>query len=316
MLKGIEISLDAQAQFFAMFDGKTYLGFTIIGAKWRIRWGAKWVVPSSATELERELSQIKTHSSSLRDVVAILNHRGSMVDEKDIDTGVKLAGFLATVLWDGEEKEVRAEQKRLETIIGRLDFGTKKVGFAYETLTEALRAMSPTVDISLQHVSFPSAQEYVLFKDRHAIVLSRFGYKIPSFDIYKGQEAVLVNKPELALGAAEDTGKVALAAIKQVMVAEKPFSAAVKDFAAFMKEPKIFQFSGQRSGIHKHNAFKAARKDMIVQILAAMVKDVVVPVKASEKKKQDNVFVEEDFLRDLLAVAPVPSVLSRAGSVA
>lgn len=319
MLKGIEISLDAQGQFFAMFDGKAYLGFVVLGAKWRIRWGMKWIVPLSVTDLQEELSKIKTHTSSLAEVALELNAAGLMIDEADINTGVKLAEHLALVTWEGSEVEIRTAQKKLERLIGRLDFGTRKTGFAIETFLKALEDLEPSASLEGQHVTFPSPSEYPLFKERVAVVLSRFGYKIPSFAIYKGQDAVYVNKETgFGLGPETEAGKTALGKVSKVMVAEKPFSLAVKDFQAFMEDPKVYQNSGERSGSYQNHSFKGPRKDLLIQKLHQMTKGVVPKVKDAKGKKKEEVFVEDAFFAALKrsVAKPVSRAPSRSASVA
>jgi hypothetical protein len=65
ILAGVDISIQTQTKLHLIFDGQTYLGFCILGAKWAIQRGAMWHYPKTSSDLRDDLNSIVTHDTSL-----------------------------------------------------------------------------------------------------------------------------------------------------------------------------------------------------------------------------------------------------------
>jgi len=322
MLRGIEISLDSQGRFYALFDGSTYLGFVILGARWRLRFEGVWHIPVAATVLSEQLQVIKGHSGSLKAIGEILlADHGLIVNEEDIDSAVKLAGVLSGLVWSGEDVDVKEKKKTIEVEVGRLDFGKKVVGIGAHSIAAALKAISdPAVDISDQYVYFPRSEDYKKLGSRIGLVMSRFGSKAPSFAISKGEEKVFVGKGVFDKGDA----KLLKAAeeMKSVIVTEKPLHLAILDMETFLKDsPYVFGASKERASPYRNHVFsnhgKVNAREMIVNAAAEVAKDVSVIAVAKRKRGVDEIAApvadDDSFFKTL---EDNMGRISRAGSVA
>jgi hypothetical protein len=318
MCRGLGLALDSQTQMYAIFDGKVYLGFALLGARWSIRVGNVWHVPLAAQALRDEIGTLRTHKGCLEDVITILRTNFNLDIPVDASKPMQIARVLPAIVWPGDAAEAKEIQERLETLLGRLDFGIPIVGLAAESLAKALSDIGdPSVALDDQYVHFPSAVHYHLLASRSGLVLSRFGSRVPSFSIAKGKDQIVVGK-KFFEGTA-DAVKSKIGAITEILVVAKPFDLACKDFNAFLKKPEISQGAKERAAAYRHLVVtekgNSKGKSLVIESLRKIVENIEVVAKEPKAKKRDatEAFVEADFLSSLQPASPVGS---RAGSVA
>lgn len=312
ILKGIEISLDSQTQLHVLVDGTSYLGFVILGSRWRILIGNQWVVPVSASDLATELSTLRTHASSLLRIARLISDAGLIVDESEIRTPMELAMKLPLIKWEGTEEETTQRQKDLHDEVSRLDFGIRKVGIGAGTVQKMIEDLAFGSLPEDQYVHFPQPKDYGALGTIAGRALSRFGPTSPSFDISKLDKAITLGK-DFASKSKEDQDK-AFKEVGQIMVAEKDFPLAAKDLEKFLSTCRVPISSKERSSVYRNHTFKDHKVDSKTKILRALsllFKDTVPSAVLTSKKKATG--VEEIVDMDAFFATLVPS---RAGSVA
>jgi hypothetical protein len=291
ILMGMTISLEGQGQLHLLFDGQKYVGFVVYGERWQIQVGGTWYIPMRTIDLRNELGKIKTHQSSLAEVELLLRSKG-VIPCADMDA-VKLAGFLAEVKWS-EDKEIRrGEQKKFEDLVGRLEFGKNAVEVGHKSLIEAIRSIvEEDIDLSGNFVHFPMAEDYHYFKKRSAIVLAQFGYKVPSFSIFKDETSFVVKD---ILGGESDAAKARRKGIPAILIALKPLKYAVPDFDKFRKAPKICSKSKERASDYRHLQFGGDFKDYIVKSLGDLIEKIKATIDADAELGDED---DEDMERE------------------
>jgi hypothetical protein len=270
ILAGVDISLETQTKLHLLFDGATYLGFCILGAKWAIQRGGMWHLPKTSEELRTDLDSIVTHASSLREIIDKLADM-SITASMDYD-GCDLAEALANISWNSieDEDERKDTQRWFEARVGRLDFGTRPTNFGADTLAEALKDIADESEPLENHVHFPPAAEYSILKQREAIVLARFGYLVPSFIIEKGGNSVRLS----TLLADREKGESARKMVSKVLIAMKPLGRAVKDFQIFRNQKHIFQSSGERAANYRLHTLGGEPKDRFLMTVGGIINSI------------------------------------------
>jgi hypothetical protein len=266
ILAGVDMSIETQTKLHLLFDGRSYLGFCLLGAKWAVQRGQQWHYPKTSAELRADLNTIRTHESSLAEVVAKLEDLDIM---NSIDDGCDLAEALAKIDWAkiGDEEEQRDAQRWFDERVGRLDFGTRPVNFGIDTIMATLMDIIHITEPLDNHVHFPPARDYHLFLKREAICLSRFGYLVPSFEIEKGIDAVRVS----SLHADKEKGDKNRKAVTKILVAMKPLSKAVQDFKIFRNLKRVFQGSSERAASYRLHSMGGQVKDRFLKELGSVI---------------------------------------------
>jgi len=117
------------------------------------------------------------------------------------------------------------------------------------------------------HVHFPPAENYDIFRKREAIVLARFGYLVPSFLIDKGAQSVRVS----ALHADKEKGESARQMVSKILIAMKPLPRAVKDFQVFRNQKHIFQASGERAATYRLHTLGGEPKNRFLSVVGGFI---------------------------------------------
>jgi len=269
ILSGIDISVETQTKLHLLFDGRTYLGFCILGAKWAIQRGQQWFTPKTSAELRADLDTIKTHDSSLAEVVAKLEELDIM---NSIEDGCDLADAVSRIDWKsvGDEEEQRDLQRWFDERVGRLDFGTRPVNFGIDTLLAALKDIIHVTEPLDNHVHFPPAKDYHLFTKREAVCLSRFGYLVPSLEIEKGLDSVRVS----SLHADKEKGDKNRKSVSKILVAMKPLNKAVQDFKIFRNLKRVFQGSSERAASYRLHTLGGQLKDRFLKEMGEIIQNL------------------------------------------
>jgi hypothetical protein len=303
ILKGIEISLDAQGQLHLLFDGNDYLGFVVYGECWTIQFGNRWFVPMSAEDLSAELSTIRTHAGSLEDLVKLLLEHGVILDEADVRP-VTVAEALSKVEWPEDEDQAKEDMKRFNDIVGRLDFQTRPIGPGANTFLEALETIVKPGSLGKQHIHFLLAQEYHLYSTRAGLVLSRFGSRVPSTIIYKTDETTKI-VDNFSSKAKSTVREAALGDVKSVLVALKPLSNALRDYEILKETKTLCITSKERAAGYRHMQFGKKEKDLFLTGLADLkelwpvsVVDEPLAGPSGKKRKADEVPLDEPYNLD------------------
>jgi hypothetical protein len=266
ILTGLDMSVETQTKLHLLFDGKMYLGFCLLGSKWAVQRGQQWHLPKTSAELRADLDTIKTHESSLAEVVAKLEDLDIM---NSIEDSCDLASALALIDWNkvGGEEEQRDLQRWFDERVGRLDFGTRPVNFGVDTLLAALTDIIHVTEPLDNHIHFPPAREYHLFNKREAVCLARFGYLVPSFEIDKGVDSIRLS----SLHADKESGDKHRKAVNKVLIAMKPLNKAVQDFKVFRNMKRIFQSSSERAASYRLHALGGQPKDRFLKEMGLVI---------------------------------------------
>jgi hypothetical protein len=298
ILHGVDISIKTQTKLHLLFDGSSYLGFVILGAKWAIQRGTKWFAPKSSSDLSADLKSIVTHESSLAEVIEKLRMMGIHCD--DGCDACDLAEALAEIKWETikDEDERKDTQRWFEERVGRLDFGTRPIHFGADTLVACMKdIVEAPVEGLDNHVHFPPARDYAIFKSVEAIALARFGYLVPSFVIDKGAQSVRIGPHYADAKEGEGARKM----VSKVMIAMKPLTTAVKDFQTFRSSKHIFQGCTERAATYRLHTLGGDAKDRFLKgmgLVVNLLKGSVIPVTSGSSKKKDEgtVVVESEFV--------------------
>jgi hypothetical protein len=300
LLKGVEISLDSQGQLMVLADKGTYLGFVVIGAGWDIMFGNSWFSPDDADTLQEQIRTVKTHEGSLVEVLGMLREDGIKVDE--VECGVDLAVALSKVKFSGEEEEVRERQEAYEEAVNGLDFGTRPVGAAAETILEAVMTIGDvSMSLQKQHVYFPKAAHYHYFTERAAVVWSRFGQAGPSFRIGKTG----VGHP-ITQDMAKDNkeGEIHRKGVKTVMFTKRSFIQAYQDLVAWVGDSfRVYESQDKRAQGYQFGRFSGAQADKFLKGVAGCMQSVKVVMGVKDDGKKKIVAEAEDV--DMDVPAPV-----------
>jgi hypothetical protein len=295
ILSGVDISLETQTKLHLLFDGHTYLGFCILGAKWAIQRGGSWVLPKPSDDLHADLKSIVTHETSLTEVTKKLGDMG-ITCGLDCDA-CDLAEALSGIDWNSisDEDERKDTQRWFEERVGRLDFGTRATNFGADTVAEALSDIADTSEMLENHVHFPPADQYHIFKKREAIALARFGYLVPSFHIEKGINSVRVS----SMHADREKGEGNRKAVTKILVAMKPLAKAVKDFQLFRNHKQVFQASNERAATYRLHSWSGDPKNRFLERVGTFINSIkessdVAP--GGSRKAESKVVAEEDFV--------------------
>jgi hypothetical protein len=254
ILKGMEISLEAQGQLHLLFDRQTYLGFVVFGVKWAIQVGGMWFKPESSTSLATTLERYQTHESTVVEVVELLKSMKILAPKAKAQelSGIDIAKMLAKVSFKGEdEEEGKRKIKELENMVARLKFGTHPLSVSEGNLAKAIRMSYAGFEgeESSIHVHFPRFRHYGIFESDVGIAMSQFGPTAPSFVVPKGGTKFRIDE---AFGKmTPQQAKEEKAKIGKIFIAIKPLHEAVTDMQAFLKNPGIFTTCAQRSSIYQ-----------------------------------------------------------------
>jgi len=83
------------------------------------------------------------------------------------------------------------------------------------------------------------------------------------------------------------------------MIAERPFTTAVREFSDFMKSRKIFEGAKERQAEYKNASYVKDKKDMIVLAVANLASTWAPLPEDSAKEKKGATFDEDGFFSSL-----------------
>jgi hypothetical protein len=127
VLKGMELALETQTHLYLLFDGQTYLGFTLLGQHFSVFAHGKWVTPLEAQDLRAELVLLQTHSKNLGDLAArmrrCVDSGGDSISVEDDElTSMTRLGYLLSTI---ELREDENDEEEISAILARLSFPTR-----------------------------------------------------------------------------------------------------------------------------------------------------------------------------------------------
>jgi hypothetical protein len=286
IMKGMEISLEAQGQLHLLMDGPRYLGFVVMGARWQIMIGTTWYVPQKASELRSSLRSIKSHQSACDEIRIILKAKGFNTVPDDFDNAMQIAELLGQVVWSENADTRREEQKRLEEACMRLEFGTTPTNVGHVSVMRAIKqCVDDAEDITGNHVHFPLAKDYSAFRHRHGRVLAQFGFKAPSFVISNPLTSIVISE-KYAGSSAE--AKACRDAVKAIIIAMKPIAEAAADFAKWRLRLKVTTETKERAGGYRYVVFGKDYKEATLKYIADN-RDLISP-----EVEQSDVVVDVD----------------------
>jgi hypothetical protein len=282
ILKGVELALSCQAVLYLLMDGKSYLGFCLLGAKFHVFYRGVWVAPKSGIELGLELKEIQTHDDCIEELYTKLRglpqidvaRRPSSVEV--MRTSVGLARALGNVDWTKLEKEEDEDTDNLADVTQLVKclsfpanyrrYGPKDLVWLVEELTSRIAEPFP----SDQNIHIPLGSFHLLGRKEMLALLS-FGPRSPSFRMTTGTEYKVpkeVGKADDPFAKVDDKGKVV---VDKLIVGEKLPHVALQEWDALVSSGKVrFEPNERAIGSRAH----AFRGDLRAAIWGALAKGV------------------------------------------
>jgi hypothetical protein len=242
ILLGIDLALNAQAQCFFLFDGKEYLGFTLLGEEFSVFIHGQWHQPLHPQALREELDGIQTHAQALESLFAKMslckdsNGDAVVTATTDMDTPVTLANALAQISFDDdsevEESEITELLKRLRFPVVFKTPKPEHVMWALDELSQPEKLIDPFLNI------FIPLSNWAGIDKKEYQVLAAFGPRSISFRNSAGTEyRVPANDGDEDILAPEKDKTPPVGG--RLIIYEKPVRQCVSEWVEFKKTGKI-----------------------------------------------------------------------------
>ncbi|WCL22999.1 hypothetical protein [Armillaria spp. ambi-like virus 2] len=289
MMKGVEMSLESQTVLYCVFDGPKYIGFVLLGGRWKLYDGTTWHVPVEAEKLREILHTWTSHEMSLEEIASELSEldgvrgRPSTVTKDLIKSSAMLAKVLGKTSFEGEKGV--AGGKKIAQMIERLSFPTrfqfasiKSVPWLIEECTTRLAEPIPD-DLPI----YIPLGDFELFARKEYQVLCSFGSRCPQFYAATGTKFRIPGpKEEDTMFAKNDKGEMKL---KVLVVGSVPPKVALRGWDSVKKEKSIRFDPSERSKEKRCYTFKG---EEMVQIWNKL-KETVGPIDVKGKGKEKAV---------------------------
>lgn len=291
VLKGIDLSLDAQAQLYLLFDGKMYLGFCLLGSEFHVWAHGGWKAARSREELRLDLAEITTPSQSLQELLLLLKGATSSIETAfvesltvdDLRKGGKLLDVLGR-LTDAEELD-DADETKIVSLLGRCNMPSKYRTITPANLVWALHELTIGLDSPFddEEPIYIPATGWSDCNNKVYKVLASFGPRSFSFRNSVGEEITLLAQKDPNI---KNYKFIQLASNDKeaypFIVYTKAVKEAVKDWKAVVSTGKVKMDFVERAGGIRGNKFWGVEKGLILKILG----DAITAKKLVEKKEE------------------------------
>jgi hypothetical protein len=294
VLKGVELSLDAQAQLYLLFDEKLYLGFCLLGSEFRVWAHGGWRDARSKDDLRFDLAEVTTPTQSLKELLDLLKASASKIETafverltvKDINSGSKLLRVLGE-LEEAEEFSVEDDQ-RIVSLIGRCNLPSQYRSITLSNIHWALDQLTNQKDAPFdddEPIYIPPTG-WSDFNDKVYRVLAAFGPRSFSLRNATGDEITLLSQKDPAIK------KYRFIQIDEkeremypFIVYSKTVKEAFKDWKTVVATGKVKMDFTERAGGVRGYKFFGKDKGTILKVLADAIDTGKLVNKQVEEKK-------------------------------
>jgi hypothetical protein len=307
VLFGIRLSLQTQTRLFLLQVQKEYMGFCLLGERFRIFDGTSFVEPMEADKLRNDIAQhASTHIASLGTILQLLRQKESVVPVPAGVEGVEGAQHLMKLIGSREFSE--DEEKALSDLLAKLDFRKSFWTITNSTIIRAITLLTSEKATPLDDSVHPgyAGRDIKLYGKRAYRVLSMFGPTSFSFINRAGTSyrfpPMTEDDPLLAAGDRE-------AGLLAIHVGIKPLAQAVADWEELVAKGEIRQNLGERAGKYRNCVFTGKSMIEVWTALRTFVRPDV-PVagssslsgKGKKRAVDDKDFDLDSFLDDVTKI--------------
>lgn len=321
VLKGIELSLDAQAQLFLLFDKKVYLGFCLLGEEFHIWSHGSWRKARTPEELRDDLKLVTTTDQAQEELVAKLQSLNvgietaflENVTRETVASGSTLLGILGQ-LEDAKGVD-EVERAEIVALIGRCNLPS-----AYKLITPANIAWAvEQITLSLDQAFDDSNPIYVPVtgwsesNNKVYRVLASFGPRSFSFRNATGETIKLVDVKDKSVHGYRfiQVGERGMKEPYPFIVYTKTIRECVKDWRVVMDSGEVKMDFVERAGGIRGNKFYGVDKGSVIKVFSDAIIAKKFPKKVDTKpdtdikgkgkaKEVDNTPINDDDLDQYL----------------
>jgi len=300
VLKGIHLALQTQTQLFLLIEEKTYHGFCLLGENFSVFAHGGWTKAQSPEDLKKELSTIRSHSSSLSVVREIIekckDREGDMIQvgEDGLTSTSDLADLLAKIdLKENDDEQIEVLRKEIRT----LSFPSRYRTFKPEYIADSIRQL--TVNLG---EPFPRDLPVYISPDWSKMgsktykIFASFGPRSFSFRNATGIEIMVPGEgDEDPMARRNEAGKLIY---PRLLVGEKSLPAAIQEWETLVARGMIKMDIQERAQGSRNHVFIEKSRDTIWAALKDAKKDGFLgtgQVVTAEKRKADVAFGKADF---------------------
>jgi hypothetical protein len=290
VLKGIELSLDAQAQLYLLFDQKLYLGFCLLGDEFRVWAHGGWREARSRDELRADLKEITTADLAAKELLELLKGLSTGIETAFVESlevkDVVIGGKLLHALGKLEEVvEIEPETRaNIVSLIGRCNIPSKYRAITTSNLKWAIEELTVRLDapISDEEAIYIPATDWSSADSKVYKVLASFGPRSFSLRNSIGEEVTLLST--------EDTNIKSYKFLQMrdktkemfpFVVYTKTIRECIKDWERVVESGKVKMDFVERAGGIRGSKFYAADKGAILKAFS----DAIVAKKFVSKKE-------------------------------
>jgi len=283
----IRIALDAQARLFIIISHGKYLGGAILGAKFTIFKNGSEVKPGTASDVQREATNLDEHYRALTKICNILSQldlNDDMATTEQVDPS-KIKG--ARQLFEEVHRREKAEGEDLEQIteaLGQLHFAENYHTFALDKICELFRRLSTSEALySPAPMHIPPTNLYD--ESLEFNLLSAFGPMAPSFVDQRGTEYPIPAgpiAPDPLSMVDHQSGKRPL---DFILISGKKLPTAVNDLVHVRKTRKIRQNPLERAAGYRTIKFTGHGRDQIWEMMKLLPYD---KSKSGKRNRDDD----------------------------
>jgi hypothetical protein len=250
-MKGVELALKTQTRLYLLFD-KSYLGFVLLGGRFAVYDGSKWISPVTPEEVQAELKKMDLHSAAVEKLALLMSQMKVSgtntlvpINPVELSNATRLMEQMCIRDFDGYEKK---DEFDLE--LQRLLWPTPYRQISPDTFLKFLRDL--LIDKSMPDENtpmyIPSCQSPVrspMFR-----LLASFGPDAPSLWNTRGD--IISVLPDVSRKGKEVATEPPEAP-KEIIVLPKPVLIAYRDWEKILKDRAVsFNFKERAKSYRAH----------------------------------------------------------------
>jgi hypothetical protein len=257
VLMGIDLALQSQVQVFLLFDGNTYLGFTLLGEEFQVQYRGKWYFPRTEEHLREELATLFTHEGAINGLAEAFGKctfggETKLYSKDDLKTPEGILDALSGL--DISEGETPPEIKEVEAMLKRLNFPGKYRSFSKDNIIWAIDTLlAKTVDLSGELIHIP-LKNWTGVGTREYQILGSFGPHSFSLIDPKGDKVKIPRLPaDEDYFAKETDGKPTN---PRFIVYEKDLRTSISDWKKVKAKGEVQMLFKERAAGSRAQVFK------------------------------------------------------------
>jgi hypothetical protein len=268
LLVGVGLALETQTRLFAFFDKTSYLGFSLLGARFSLYNGTSWVLPVTPEVLRHDLLSLHPHTNAISELCDILNalnlesHYPQSVTQSDFHSLDATIGLLQKInISSLDDRDAR--EKELNRLVRQLDYskGGKYRVVSPGTVETFLKRFFGSDLVELEEPFFIPSYN-APFSDKAFRLLAAFGPDAPSFWNTRGVETSIRVKEvdEKGVKKTDVTGYCP----NPFLVSMKPLLVSLTDFKTVLQKKAVKVDQKERAKEYRNHSFSAETGGKVV----------------------------------------------------